>query len=141
MKPFMMGLTFEALISAYEAKSDSRTLTTLQEAADWLWNVGWNTVGESFPYLICTSDSTYSECKEQPVPLAPDLNLLIAPAYAWLYVMSGEQKYAEMADRIFMGGVTQADLSNGKRFSQNYRWSDNYLRWRLGIESENGLSQ
>ncbi len=141
VKPFMMGLTFEALISAYEAKSDSRTLTTLQEAADWLWNVGWNTVGESFPYLICTSDSTYSECKEQPVPLAPDLNLLIAPAYAWLYVMSGEQKYAEMADRIFMGGVTQADLSNGKRFSQNYRWSDNYLRWRLGIESENGLSQ
>lgn len=139
-KPFMMGLTFEALISAYETKSDSRSLTTLQEAADWLWENGWNPTRGSFPYLICKSNSSYSECKEQPIPFAPDLNLLIAPAYAWLYIVTGEPKYAEMADRIFIGGVTQADLSSGKRFSQNFRWSNDYMRWRLGIESRNGLS-
>jgi hypothetical protein len=140
VKPFMMGLTFEALISAYEAKFDSRILMILQEAADWLWETGWDPSRKSFPYLICTSNSSYSECKGQPISFAPDLNLLIAPAYAWLYVVTGDPRYAEMADRIFIGGLTQADLSNGKRFSQNYRWSNDYMRWRLGIESKNGLS-
>lgn len=138
-KPFMMGLTFEALISAHEEKSDPHIPMIVQEAADWLWESGWNPSRRSFPYLICAPNSSYSECEVPSIPFAPDLNLLIAPAYAWLYTVTGESRYAEMADRIFSGGVAQADLSGGKRFSQNYRWSNHYLRWRLGIESKNGL--
>jgi hypothetical protein len=61
---------------------------------------------------------------------APDLNLLIAPVFGWLYHQTGETKYLTRGDEIFAGGVAQAYLSNGKQFNQNYRRSFEYLRLR-----------
>ena len=61
---------------------------------------------------------------------APDLNLLIAPVYAWLYHQTGNTVYRDRADQIFAGGVAGAFLSQGKQFDQNYRLSFEYLRWR-----------
>ena len=62
---------------------------------------------------------------------APDLNLLIAPAYAWLYRQTGDPAYRDRGDQIFAGGVKLAWLG-AKQFNQNYRWSFDYVRWRSG---------
>jgi len=62
---------------------------------------------------------------------APDLNLLIAPAYAWLFLHYGEMKYITIADQLFVSGVNLPNLNrNTKIFNQNYRWSFDYIKWR-----------
>ena len=63
---------------------------------------------------------------------APDVNLLIAPAYAWLYRQTGDPAYRDRGDQIFAGGVKRASLSDGKHFDQSYRWSFDYVKWRRG---------
>ncbi len=61
---------------------------------------------------------------------APDLNLMIAPLYGWLFQQTGDVKYRDIGDRIFTSGVQRAYLDGGKQFTQNYRWSFQYLNWR-----------
>jgi hypothetical protein len=61
---------------------------------------------------------------------APDLNLLLAPAYAWMYRQTGDITYRQQGDQIFAGGVRNAMLAEVKQFSQNYAYSFDYLAWR-----------
>lgn len=61
---------------------------------------------------------------------APDLNQLIAPAYAWVYQRTGDLSYRDKADAIFAGGVKGAWLDGAKQFNQSYRWSFDYVKWR-----------
>lgn len=124
VRPFMFSLTSHALIS-YDAQigGDSRILPALRTAADWIWDNCWLPSSNAFKYTDRVVSSGGTEA-------APDLNLLIAPVYAWLWHQTGEATYRDRADLIFAGGVTQAWLSNGKQFNQNYRWSFEYIRWR-----------
>lgn len=139
VKPFMIGLAMEALIAYHKYSNDERILLVVKQAADWLWNNAWDARGQSFPYIICEPGATQKECAGASKKGTADLNLLIAPAYAWLYFVTGESRYAEQGDAIFSGGVRQADLNNGKRFSQSYRWSFDYLNWRYGITGDRHL--
>lgn len=52
------------------------------------------------------------------------------PAYGWLYRETLEPRFRERGDLIFASGVRGAWLDGGKQFSQNYRWSFDYVRWR-----------
>ncbi len=117
--PFMVGLTMEALIHYYEATADSRIPPAIAIAAEELWSRAWMPSSHAF-YI----DSSI------PTDAGTDLNLLIAPAYAWLWQRTGEKKYQERGDQIFAGGVLYAVFWSGKQFSQNYRWSFNYVQWR-----------
>lgn len=116
--PFMVGLTAEALIEYYEATRDPRVPPAIKLALDGLWPTAW--VPSASAFLYDNHDRA----------LAPDLNLLIAPAYAWLYHETGDRLYLVRADQIFAGGVKSAYLGDGKHFNQNYRWSFDYVRWR-----------
>ena len=156
--PFMFGLTAEALISYYEWEveqghnPDSTIPNAIKAGADHLWtatvisgpdagkrlwvaNVGgssgnWNDLGGTgyggFRYV----DRIGSRAGNGTVP-APDLNLLIAPAYAWLYKHSGDVTYRDRGDLIWAGGVALSAIYwSGKIFNQNYRWSFDYVKWR-----------
>ena len=123
VRPFMAALTAHALISYQEQIGDRNMVPVIQRAADWLWAHTWLPNAQAFMY----TDRTHSSGGMEP---APDLNLLIAPVYAWLYHQTGAAGYRDKADQIFAGGVTQAYLTNGKQFNQSYRWSFAYLRWR-----------
>lgn len=116
--PFMVGLTAEALITYHERTQDPRILPAIRLAMDWLWIHAWMPDAEAFWY----------DTNERSA--APDLNLLIAPAYAWLYRQTGDIRYRDRGDQIFIGGVRAAWLGSGKHFNQNYRWSFDYVRWR-----------
>lgn len=130
-QPYQLGLTFEALIRYFDRTRDKRILPAIRKAADSLFADAWNSAGRSFYYIRCKSTSVNPECSQSDL-LAPDLNLLIAPAYAWLWRMTGENRYLEQADAIWSGGVAKGQdfLVYGKQFSQNYRWSFDFVKFR-----------
>lgn len=136
IRPFMVSLTAHALISYNEKYPDARTLPALQLAADSMWKDLWLPDKQSFKYtsvdtskFAAGADSVNTGGLEP----SPDLNLLIAPLYGWLYMQTKDVKYKEEGDQIFTGGVKQAWLVNGKQFNQNYRLSFKYLDWRNGV--------
>lgn len=118
LQPFMAGLTMEALIGYYEEFPDPRIPPAIRMALDGMWEY-WVDRDQAFDYIT----------NDDEVKGAPDLNLLIAPAYAWMYLQTGDPIYRERGERIFTGGVRGAWLGQGKQFSQNYRWSFDYVRW------------
>ena len=130
VRPFMVGLTAQALIEYEQISHDPRTLPQLKLAADAMWAGMWAGMWipslESFMYTDRWTDSGGQEA-------TPDLNLLVAPLYAWVYKETDIQYYRDWADVIFQGGVRQAYLTNAKQFNQNYRWSFKYLEWRDAI--------
>ncbi len=118
--PFMFGLTCEALISYHErVEKDSRILPKIKLGLDECWRRAWREREQAFFYRA-----------DNPARGAPDLNLLIAPAFAWVYLRTGDVRYRELGDKVFAGGVRGAWLDGGKMFTQNYRWSFDYVRWR-----------
>jgi hypothetical protein len=135
-QPFMCGLLAEALIKYYEDghQSDIRIPLAIKGMADALYANAYNKIRSqpgsffynSFRYSIGLTDESGNEWR--------GLNLLIAPMYAWLYQYTGDRKYQMQGDEIWKTGVN-ADPSatvgwSGKNFSQNYRWSFDYIRWR-----------
>lgn len=134
VKPFMVGLTFEALIHYYEKSGDERIIPAVKDLADWLWTL-WLPGRGAFPYIYCRRGASSEECISPDNTGSPDLNLLVAPAYAWLFHVTGEDRYRDMADEIFVGGVEGAYLHQGKQFNQSYRWSFDYLGWRNSTPS------
>ena len=142
VQPFMVGLNMEALIQYYEDghQSDPRIAPAVKTMADWLWNNAWippnggstkgtGTFYYNSYYRSIGVDTTNYGVKSRSD--ARDLNLLIAPAYAWLFKMTGDSTYQTRGDVIWDQGVRFASVNfNGKIFSQNYRWSFDYIKWR-----------
>lgn len=126
VRPFMVGLSARALIKSDQFRSDSRTLPVLQKAALWLWANTWIPGERAFKY----TDRVHSSGGIEP---APDLNLLIAPLYYWLYAKTGEVSWRDKGDAIFEGGVNQAFFASGKQFNQNYFWMFEGIAWRNSV--------
>jgi len=125
IRPFMVALTSEALIVYFHKTGDQRVLPTLKMAWETLWNTTW------VPNCLCFryTDRIAPDGTGGMEP-APDLNMLIAPVFGWLYSQTGETKWIDRGDAIFSGGVSQAFLHGAKQFNQSYRWSFDYLAWR-----------
>jgi len=67
----------------------------------------------------------------------PGLNMLIAHLCGWLYRQTGDGGYRDKGDEIFKRGVDGAAkrdpyLPYGKQFTQNYRLSFDYVKYRNG---------
>ncbi|PYU24123.1 MAG: hypothetical protein DMG32_14575 [Acidobacteria bacterium] len=139
---FMDGLIAQALIEYYMDpktgnQSDSRVPDAVKALADHLWTnewLPWAGTNGYFPYNLLQYDAG--------IPVVTGgadlqaLNLLIAPMYAWLYRFTGLQQYQLEGDAIWASGVndpTSEGISwSGKNFSQQYRWSFDYVKWRNG---------
>ena len=132
IQPFMVSLTSEALIMWFNKTGDPRVLPAIRQAMDWLWANAWVPADQSFWYDNWVPNPSIPF---PPQPGAPDLNLLLAPAYAWVYTQTGDTTYRDRADQIFAGGVVNAFLGNGKQFDQNYKWSFEYVRLRTGADA------
>lgn len=127
IQPFMVGLTSEALIRYHGRTGDVRVLPAIRTALDAIWNLAWQSGDGSFWYDNWVADPSIAFPAKSG---SPDLDLLIAPAFAWLYTQTGDTKYRDRGDQIFAGGVAKAYLDGGKQFDQNYMWSFDYLTWR-----------
>lgn len=130
IQPFMVALAAEALIQFHETQAqDVRIPAAVKTAMDWLWANAWDASSQAFWYeLYGPAAGPYQT--NSPTG-APDLNLLLAPAFAWLYKQTGDTTYRDRADAIFAVGVTKSCPScDGKHFNQQYRWSFDYVKWR-----------
>lgn len=144
-KPFMIGVLAHALIAYYEqVNPDPAIVTRLKLAADYMWTNMWNATSAGFKYTDDTRPSTITDatgkviCTEGTDPcgqgqeISPDLNMLIAPMYAWLYSITNDDKYILEGDAIWSGGVKNGYVQGAKQFNQSYRWSFQYLKYRNG---------
>jgi hypothetical protein len=120
LSPFMMGLSAHAVIRDWEETADVRALPTIRAIADWLWANAWDPISQSMWY----------DLNATPRTPAPDLSLLIAPLYAWVWQQTGLTIYRDRGDALWLGGVNGAYLAGGKQFNQNYFWSFDYVTWR-----------
>lgn len=127
LRPFMQGLTSRALIEMWEHDptnpSQAEIIPQLIQSWNYTWNLCWLPAQKTFMY----TDRSMPHGGQEP---AHDLNLLIAPVFAWLYRVTGDTTWIDKGDQIFEGGVTGAWLGNGKQFHQNYCWSNRYIEWR-----------
>jgi len=124
IRPFMVALTSHALIMYYERTGDERVLPAVTMALDWMWSNMWLPQSEAFMY----TDRNLGSGGMEP---APDLNMLIAPIYAWAYHQTGHTRFRNRGDAIFAGGAKFSFLGQGKQFNQNYRLSFSYVKWRM----------
>jgi len=123
VRPFMVGLSAEALIEYWQRTKDGRVLPALQDAFEQLWQSCWLADAGAFKY----TDRNVPSGDQRP---SPDLNMLIAPAYAWLYAQTHDAKWRDRYDAIFAGAVKAGYLKDPKHFHQQYRWSFDGLKWR-----------
>jgi hypothetical protein len=136
IQPFMVGLTMEGLIAYHGVSSDPRVLPAIKICLDWLWANAWVPADQAFWY------DNYVTDPKSPFPAnkgAPDLNLLIAPAYAWYYQMTGDTQYRDKGDAIFAGGSV-AYLAGAKQFNQNYSYGFQYVSRRQLAEGSPTVS-
>lgn len=167
-QPFMVGLAAEALIQYNEQYPDPRIPWILKQSLDSMWATAWRADLHGFYYrcyalnlagLPADLPASNHGCFDPDVSPGnpdsyaypwtpgdtfdyndgqPNLNNLISPAYAWMYLQTGDTQYRQQADAIFADGVLYNGAINwaGKEFSQNYRWSFDYIKWRDQANSQ-----
>ena len=82
--------------------------------------------------MMYNTDPAGPTCSVSCQKYMPDLTNLVAPAYAWYWRFSDDDKYRKEADEMFEHALDTNIGYSGKIFSQNYRWSFDYVRWRSG---------
>jgi len=151
---FMLGLLVQSSIDFYldpnTGNGDTRVPSAVQAALDHWWNnywVPWNGAAGAPPYEIRTWTSLrqagWGAIQEfgQGGTVLEDLNNLIAMGYAWLYSVTGQQKYQLEGDTMFNSCVLEPTNIGikffGKTYTQGYRSSFLFLAWRGALP--NGL--
>ena len=128
--PFMMGLTAHALIEDWKETHDTRLLPALKQLADWVWPIAWHEPRSAMLYQLNPTNTTDGYSDQGAV----DLNMIIAPWFAWLYVQTGDDQYREKFDKLLYGHK-DAWMDGGKQWDQNFWWSMEGMRWREGEAS------
>lgn len=143
-RPFMFALSAKTAIKYYQQISaDARIPAKIALVADYIRSSCWKASagswgdGQSFLYtdrFVVDSDD---------LKTAPDLNMLIAPVFGWLYSVTGQSKYRTWGDECFQGGtpvyagpvrVSGADMGTPaapqlKRVHQQYYWGFDYITY------------
>lgn len=126
VSPFMCAITAQALIADWEETDDDRCLPALTGLADWLWTEAYHEPTHAMLYQL-NPDNT-SEGGRSTTG-APDLNMIIAPLYSWLWAQTGDETARDRFDALLLGQAN-AYLAGGKQFDQNYWWSFSGMEWR-----------
>lgn len=121
------ALAAEALINYYELTKDPRIPAIIKTMLDWTWDYGWN---KSTYQLLYNPEPFGPKCAVLCQAYATDMVNLTAPAFAWYWKVSGNPVYQQRGDEMFQHALDTDISYSGKVFSQNFRWSYDYVRWR-----------
>jgi hypothetical protein len=131
---FMDGLAMKALIHYYDLTKDARVPVTIKAALDDIWINSWDDQAKGL-YVNPNPKGPFCTwgCQQ------PDTTLinLTAPAYAWFFSITGDTTYRDRGDTLFQHSMDAPFSYSGKAFSQNYRWSFDYIRWRTRPAGKN----
>jgi hypothetical protein len=129
---FFDGIGAEALINYYELTKDPRIPPTIKLMLDWMWDSGWDKTNHMMVY---NPDPVGPRCEGGCQVYITDLVNMVAPAYAWYWSVTGDTLYQQRGDEMFAHALDTGITYSGKIFSQNYKWSDSYVRWRAAVGS------
>ena len=146
-RPFMAALTAHALIRYHTyVQRDPRILLAVRDLCDLCVNKCWKEKsgawgqGQSFLY----TDRTGFDPGDALT--TPDLNMLIAPMFGWVFNQTATAAYRTMGDAIWKGGVSVYDQWGyhayganlgtksaknpaGKQYNQQLFWGPEYIKW------------
>lgn len=144
------GLSLEALIKWFTYyNQDPRIYYTVKRMADYAYANFYDATTHSFAYSTgidgpyCNLGAVWFQTdiaghciggigSSGPYALQYIVNGLIVPSWGWLWSLNGDSAYQIVGDDIFshiMNSFANVPFS-GKEFSQNYRWSFDYVSWR-----------
>lgn len=157
-EPFLDGAIADTLIHYYtdNGSVDVRVPIAVKALADHLWVNYWipgKCSGTNQPFTGCFAYSAGTakmgiNVVDNSVSNYTNLNLMIAPMYAWLFKMTGNGTipgsdgsqcggtrgqpctYQQAGDSVFASGVRQSDYYFFKDWAQNFRWSFDFVKWR-----------
>lgn len=102
-RAFMGGLTFQALRQYYDnVNADERIPIYIKALADYTWTM-WNADDAAFYYTDRQTDDPNNSAVDRTT--AVDLNMLIAPMFAWCWKQTGTALYRTRALEIFAGAL------------------------------------
>ena len=129
-QPFMFALTAEALIRVYERPD------TAQGDKDKILRKIKDLAKLTYDKLYSDAEHGFMSNTANPTVFWGSIDLLIVPVYGWLWHVTGEQYFLDAGDKIWKNWAVVSwpkyagKSGTGKQFSQNYRWSFEYVRWR-----------
>ena len=126
-QPFFDGLAAEALIDYYQLTKDPRVPPAIKWMLDGDWERAYDRKTHQTAY---NPDPPGPTCSVGCQKYNAGLENLIAPAYAWYWHYSKDDVYRERGDEMFEHALDHDTSYSGKIFSQNYRWSFDYVKWR-----------
>ena len=149
VRPFMVGILMRALIEYYiHVDTDSRIPTAIGTCLTALIDPNlYIAANKTFYYTDRdgTGEPWGSPDLDRDPDGAPDLNMLIAPAFAWYYQHTSVASWGTYANDLFEGAVpvysggfwqsgaflgTQNDSNpNGKQLNQQLLWQGAYWDW------------
>jgi hypothetical protein len=124
---FMDGLGAEALIEYYELTGDPRVPPTIKTMLDWMWTNAWSPTKMN---LMVNPEPYGPQCSWGCREYNSVLINLSVPTFAWYWQLTGDSEYQRRGDEIFSHALDTDPNWDGKVFSQNYRWSFDYIKWR-----------
>lgn len=136
-RPFMGSLTAKALIEYYENVSpDAIIIPKLEALAALIQSTCWDADASSWRYTNRELYGNHSDtCGTALKPdcdlkLAPDLNMLISPIFAWLWKHTGVGEYHEIFDAALAAGVPVYNPATGQHVSGAWQGT-----WQIGAYS------
>jgi hypothetical protein len=115
----MSGLLLEAIVKYHKMTNDSIARESILMAVDDLWaryRATGSLAGVSFVYLGC---SAY-------VDGTADLDNLIAHAYGYAYVLTGNETYKTRGTTLFNTSVADGYTGSHKHYDQQFRVSGHF---------------
>ena len=142
--PYVLGALMEALIGQYELDAEmgrtpdaripleiGKTLYFLFEGNNQNW---WNSDIGTLRYSPVDVPMSHKWNDPNSTDVWSDLNNLLAPACAWYWSKTGDDKIREWGDALFAATwKDNGDLEwSAKPFNQAYKWSFDFVRYRSG---------
>jgi hypothetical protein len=121
---FFDGIMAEALINYYELTGDPRIPPAIRSMLDWLWDNAYSPKKHALAYNPLRVPPSYTTVQSN----------LVIPAFAWYWQLTGNDTYRVRGDDLFEHALDEDISYSGKIFSQNYKWSFDYVRRRSSRE-------
>jgi hypothetical protein len=116
-KPFMDWLLNNALILYHDlVEQDPRILSAVKRNVNYNWANCW--LGSSMGYYEYGYTSPVDPNWAGGRYPAPDLSLMGANSFAWVYKMTGDTSYRDRGRLLFQGGVQGAYTGSPKHLNQ-----------------------
>lgn len=155
-RPFMGSITSHALIHYYlYVAEDSRILPALESLATYTWTFwkdsagGWGQANSFLYTNTVGEDGIDWWASSEDANTTPDLNMMIAPTFGFLWWQTGVQDWRDKGDAIFAGSISNyepvidggfynsgaylgyrsSSNPNGKQYDQQLVWGPLYIEW------------